>query len=70
MWRPVLLVWWVARLMANLLRPAQGPHAPTPHVDAWSVAGKRFQLRDEVADACWGRLRRAPWTRWLPWASG
>ena len=43
----VLLVWWAARLMSYLLRPTQGPHAPTPHVDAWSVAGKRFRLDED-----------------------
>jgi hypothetical protein len=45
----ILLVWWAARLVSYVLRPMPR-HPPTPHVDAWSVAGKRFQLEEEEAD--------------------
>jgi len=44
----ILLVWWAARLLSFLLRPTTR-HGPTPYVDAWAVAGKRFKLDDEEA---------------------
>jgi len=43
----VLLLWAVMRLARSRL-PRPGRGAPTPYVDAWSLAGRRFQLpKDE-----------------------
>ena len=44
----VLLVWAATHLVAERFAAAEGrKHPPTPHVDAWSVAGKRFQLDED-----------------------
>jgi hypothetical protein len=41
----LLLVWVLTRYIAFRLRPSEDK-APTEYVDAWSLAGKRFQLRE------------------------
>lgn len=46
----VMLVWLATRFIIDRLRPSH--HAPTPYVDAWAAAGKRFKLAedDDVGD--------------------
>lgn len=45
----LLLLWVVIRYIALLTRP-QG-HTKTEYVDAWSLAGERFTLDNEVPEA-------------------
>jgi len=45
----VLLFWTVVRYFRRRLPPGVG-HQRTPYVDAWSLAGKRFQLDDSEDD--------------------
>jgi heme/copper-type cytochrome/quinol oxidase subunit 2 len=40
----LLLLWAVMRFVSSRIRPP-GEHAATPYVDAWTEAGKRFQLK-------------------------
>ena len=42
----VLLLWSVMRYFRFRVG-GRAEHAATPHVDAWAVAGRRFQLEDE-----------------------
>jgi heme/copper-type cytochrome/quinol oxidase subunit 2 len=35
------------RLGRNLFRPPESPRKPTPHVDAWTEAGKRFKADED-----------------------
>jgi heme/copper-type cytochrome/quinol oxidase subunit 2 len=35
------------RLGRTLLRPPQAPRKPTPHVDAWTEAGRRFKEKND-----------------------
>jgi len=44
----ILLVWVAWRIIAHRLRPNR--HGPTPYVNAWALAGKRFRLRKNSAD--------------------
>jgi hypothetical protein len=42
----LLMVWAVIRHIRYRLRPAP-PFKPTPYVNAWELAGKRFKLEDD-----------------------
>jgi len=42
----VLLFWTVARFLRWRVRP-EARQGPTQYVDAWSLAGQRFQLKEE-----------------------
>ena len=46
----VVLFWTVVHFVARRNRGRQS-HAPTPYVDAWAVAGRRFRLPAERDDA-------------------
>jgi O-antigen/teichoic acid export membrane protein len=41
----VALIWIIARFLGYRARPSKSKSA-TPYVDAWSLAGKRFKLKD------------------------
>lgn len=45
----VIFVWVLARYMAYRFR-RKGRRPPTPHVDAWALAGQRYRLRDHPED--------------------
>jgi len=45
----VVLFWTAARWVRSRLR-RPGTHGPTPYVDAWALAGKRFTLPEEEAE--------------------
>ena len=45
----VLLAWAIMRFVRQRTLPAR-PRKPTPHVDDWAEAGKRFQLPDKDAE--------------------
>lgn len=50
------LIWVVVRFFAFRLA-AQEKHAPTEHVDAWTLSGKRFQMTpedEEDLETTWG----------------
>ena len=49
LWDFILLVWVAWRIIACRLRPAR--HGPTPYVNAWALAGERFQERKPSNDA-------------------
>jgi len=42
----LMMVWTVIRHLRHRLQPAR-PFKPTPYVNAWELAGKRFQLEDD-----------------------
>ena len=41
----LILLWVAGRFVLDLMR-AQRPPEPTPYVDAWAEAGRRFRLED------------------------
>ena len=46
----VVLFWTVVRFVFRRHRGRQS-HPPTPYVDAWAIAGRRFRLPDDQDDA-------------------
>jgi len=49
LWDFILLVWVAWRIIAYRLRPTR--HAPTPYINAWALAGRRFRLRKSTPPA-------------------
>ena len=43
LWDFILLIWVAWRIIACRLRPTR--HGPTPYINAWALAGRRFRLR-------------------------
>ncbi|MCL2701443.1 MAG: hypothetical protein FWE88_07085 [Phycisphaerae bacterium] len=43
LWDFVLLVWVAWRIIAYRLRPTR--HGPTPYINAWALAGRRFRVQ-------------------------
>lgn len=52
----IAMAWVVIRLLSSRLAP-EPKHSTTEHVDAWKIAGERFQMTKEEEDrleATWG----------------
>lgn len=47
----VLFIWLVVRRVSLLMRQRRRPAEPTPYLDAWTLAGKRFKLSAEDEQA-------------------
>lgn len=43
----LVFVWLVVRRVSLLMRQRRRPAEPTPYLDAWALAGKRFKLSAE-----------------------
>jgi len=55
LWDFILLVWVAWRLIAYRLRPTR--HGPTPYINAWALAGRRFRLRKSSSSSMSDPLR-------------